>query len=78
MIFRGADYNMLYNYKFTKFTVFMRGSGKDGSSCGGGGMCVEVTFWTFEGEDGVSKLSKCEQGVTGGGVFWAFYENITI
>ena len=45
----------------------MRGSGKDGSSCGGGGMCVEVTFWTFEGEDGVSKLSKCEQGVTGGG-----------
>ena len=44
MIFRGADYNMPYNYKFTKFTVFMRGSGKDGSSCGGGGMCVEVTF----------------------------------
>ena len=52
----------------------MRGSGKDGSSCGGGGMCVEVTFWTFEGEDGVSKLSKCEQGVTrgGGGGFGPF------
>ena len=45
----------------------MRGSGKDGSSCGGGGMWVEVTCWTFEGDDGVSKLSKCEQGVRGGG-----------
>ena len=45
----------------------MRGGGKDGSSCGGGGRCVEVTLWTFEWEEGVSKLSKWEQGVTGGG-----------
>ena len=44
LIFTGADYSMLHNYKFIKFTVFVRGSGKDGSGCGGGGRCVKVTF----------------------------------
>ena len=34
----------LYNYKITKFTVFVRGGGKGGSCCCGGGGCVEVKF----------------------------------
>ena len=32
VVFTGADYNRLYNYKITKFTVFVRG----GSGGGGG------------------------------------------
>ena len=43
MIFTGADYSRLHNYKITKFTVFVRGGGKGISGCGRG-RCVEVKF----------------------------------
>ena len=43
VIFTGADYSRLYNYKITKLTIFVRGGGKGSSGCGGG-RCVEFTF----------------------------------
>ena len=47
-IFPGADYNRQYNYKISKFTVFVRGEvlvrGGGGGGGGGVGGGVEVTF----------------------------------
>ena len=46
----------------------MRGSGKDGSGCGGGGRCVKVTFWTFEGgRGGYQNLTSANKGWVGSG-----------
>ena len=44
LVFTGADYNRLYNYKITKFTVFIRGGGKGGSGCGGAGCVLRLGF----------------------------------
>ena len=53
VVFAGADYNRLQNYKITKFTVFVSGGGEGNGDEGGGG-------W---GEQ--PKLNKCEQGGRG-------------
>ena len=52
MIFTGADYNMLYNYKFTKFTVFMRGSGKMVVVAVVGGCVLRLRFERSKGKMG--------------------------
>ena len=56
MIFTGGDYNRLYNYKITTFTVFVKDGGKGASGCGGGGRRVEVKFESSNGEHGAIKI----------------------
>ena len=60
MVFTGADYNILQNYKITKFPAFVKsgGEGYGGEVEWGKGLSLS---WNIRAGWGLPKLNKCEQ-----------------
>ena len=80
MVFTEADYNRLYNYKITKFTVSVK-------SCSGGAKVVvavvvrvlRLSFKCLKGWEGAIKIEHMHtRGDGEGDKFWAFCDNMII
>ena len=73
VIYTGADYNRLWNYKIKIFTIFVRGDGEGGWKGGR----LRFSFECLRRGRGLPKSNKFEQG-GGESKFWSFCDNVAI